>query len=221
MTELQKINKHIEIKETKDQSFKRYGTVLDVDAREMVSILENKNVPKGYCMSDPALEDTEIFAYFRDGFYGGMPIQAGICVGDNTKLNCFEYHRGTEINIAVTDMVLLLAHTGDLKENRIESGLAQAFYIPKGMVVALFETTMHFAPLSVYKDGFACAVLLPRGTNGKLEGRFEPRTVEDRLLFKRNKWLVGHPESAQVSSGHAFCGIVGENISLTPLEGNT
>lgn len=219
MTELQKINQHIELKSIEDKAFRRYGTVLDADTREMVRILENRAIVKGYCMSDFELEKTEVFAYFRDGFYGGMPIQAGVCAGDNTKLNCFEYHRGAEINIAATDMVLLLAHTNDLKDNRIDSDLAQAFYIPKGACVALFETTMHFAPLSVYREGFICAVLLPLGTNGELEGHFEPRSLEDKLLFKKNKWLVGHPESLQVKSG-AFCGILGENISLAPLEEN-
>lgn len=221
MTDLQKINeqnKHLEIKPITDESFSRYGKLLDVDAREMLGCLDGRAVDKGYCMSDPRLEKTSLFSELRNTYYGGMPIQAGICAGDNTRLNCLEYHRGAEINIAATDMILFLAFIGNMKDNSIDSRMTEAFYVPEGICILLFETSMHFAPLSFFKKGFTCIVLLPKGTNGELDGCFEPRTSEDRLLFKKNKWLIGHAESDQVRNKEAFCGIQGENISITPLE---
>lgn len=223
MTVFQKVNeqnKHLRIKRIADESFKKYGVRLEADTREMLDSLDSGAICKGYRMSEPCLEKTGSFNYFRDAYYGGMPIQAGICAGDNTRLNCLEYHRGTEINIAATDMILLLAHIGDLKDNCISSRSIEAFFVPKGQCAALFETTMHFAPLSVFKSGFVSIVLLPRGTNGELVGSFEPCRPEDRLLFKRNKWLIGHKDSDQVRDKNAFCGITGENITITPLEGN-
>lgn len=215
---LKEQNKHLQIKPITDESFGRYGVTVEVDAQKMMDALKGRIIGKGYLRSDPLLEETGIFNYFRNACYGGMPIQAGICAGDNTRLNCLEYHRGTEINIAATDMVLLLAHIGDLEDAQIESRKLEAFYLPKGQCIALFETTLHFAPLSVFKSGFVCIVLLPRGTNGELDIPFKPCRLEDRLLFKRNKWLIGHKDSEQVRDKNAFCGILGENIMMTPLE---
>ena len=43
-----------------------------------------------------------------------MPIQIGYCNGNNNKLNGLEYHRDSEINIAVTDMVLMIGMEQDL-----------------------------------------------------------------------------------------------------------
>ncbi len=217
MKALQKINPHIEIKGITDDAFRRYGRVLDIGCGEMIDRAGEPTALPAYSMSDPSLENTTLFRYFRDSVYGAIPIQAGVCTGRNTKLNCFEYHRGTEVNIAATDFVLLLAHTGDIRENRIASGAAEAFYVPAGSCVALYETTLHFAPICVYGTGFVCIVILPAGTNGELEG-FDKRTPEDELLFRRNKWLLGHSESRQVKELHAVCGITGENITITPLE---
>ena len=219
MNALQAINKHIEIKAVTDDAFCRYGRVLGIDAAEMLDSLDGGFIQEGYCLSYEALEKTALFSYLGSSFYGGMPIQAGICAGRNTKLNCFEYHRGTEINIAATNLVLLLAYTDDIHDNHIDSSAAEAFYVPKGCVVALYETTLHFSPLSVYSSGFVCIVVLPQGTNGE-PGDFEIRTPEDALLFKTNKWLLGHEESRQVQNNHAFCGVTGENISITPMEGH-
>ena len=33
----------------------------------------------------------------KNNAYGGMPIQIGWCNGHNTKLNCLEYHRDSEL----------------------------------------------------------------------------------------------------------------------------
>lgn len=53
-----------------------------------------------YVPSADILEAESVFSEIRDNCYGGMPIQIGYCNGTNTKLNCFEYHRDSEIDIA-------------------------------------------------------------------------------------------------------------------------
>jgi len=229
---LQERNKHIVIKNIADTSaFARYGRVLPIDCAdlaEMIAVASAAPAEPGYRMSESALEETGLFAWFQDSFYGGMPVQAGICTGRNTQLNCFEYHRGTEINIAATDLVLLLAHMDDIHENRISSERAEAFYVPKGSCIALYETTLHFSPLRVGPERFICIVILPEGTNGSLgaparsadggaQASFAKKTPEDELLFMKNKWLLGHSESIQVQSRNAFCGVTGVNITLRPL----
>ena len=45
-----------------------------------------------------ALPDAE---EMKNRGFGGLPIQIGYCNGDNRKLNGLEYHRSSEINIAV------------------------------------------------------------------------------------------------------------------------
>lgn len=244
---LQERNQHIAIKSIADTSaFARYGRVLSIDCAdlaEMIAAASAAPAEPGYRMSESALEETRLFTWFQDRFYGGMPVQAGICTGYNTQLNCFEYHRGTEINIAAIDFVLLLAHMDDIHDNRISSERAEAFYVPKGSCIALYETTLHFSPLRVGPERFICIVILPRGTNGALdrgtnealgasvplgapahegEGALSspaPKNPEDELLFMKNKWLIGHPDSIQVQSRNAFCGVTGVNITLKPLEG--
>ena len=54
-------------------------------------------------------------------------------------------------------------------------------------------------------------VILPKDTNTDME----PVTVidpEDRLLFAKNKWLIGHAEGGLPES--AWIGLKGENITI-------
>ena len=46
-----------------------------------------------------------------------MPIQIGYCNGPNSTLNGLEYHKSSEINIAITDMVLLLGKVQEVENN--------------------------------------------------------------------------------------------------------
>lgn len=48
-----------------------------------------------------------------------MPIQIGYCNGHNSKLNALEYHRDSEINIAATDMILMLGLLTDVNDDYI------------------------------------------------------------------------------------------------------
>ncbi|MDD4573138.1 MAG: DUF4867 family protein, partial [Sphaerochaeta sp.] len=40
---------------------------------------------------------------------------------------------------------------------------------------------------------------------------------EDRLLFKKNKWMLAHPEREQLVSQNVHVGLVGENRMVNPL----
>jgi hypothetical protein len=55
-------------------------------------------------------------------------------------------------------------------------------------------------------------VILPKGTNQELEPLGEMVYEEDRLLFAKNKWLIGHEEGGLPEE--AFIGITGENLAV-------
>ena len=142
-----------------------------------------------------------------------MPIQLGMCWGRNTKLNCVEYHRDSEVNIGLEDFILLLAKEEDIVDGVLDTAKVKAFKAPAGVPVEVYATTLHYAPCQAKKDGhFRVAVVLPRGTNGP-KPAMTPINDEDKTLWGCNKWLLAHPESAEAAQG-AVQGIKGENIDI-------
>ena len=141
-----------------------------------------------------------------------MPIQLGYCSGVNHHLGCLEYHRGSELNIMATPAVLLLAPLEKVVDGTIDTSEVEAFLVPAGTCVQLFETALHYAPVNAPGEMFFRAiVVLPRGTNTARPVRADKNT-EDRLLWARNKWLIAHADSDEAREG-AFVGLTGEDIT--------
>lgn len=197
-----------------DAEFAPYGRVIpDLDAAELLARLEEVSpAPTDaviYVPSDSALEALDIFPRLRDGVYGGMPVQIGYCNGTNHIMNALEYHRGAEVNIPTTDVILLLALQSDMDENfMLDSACVRAFRVPAGVSVIVYETALHYAPVG---DEFRCIVVLPRDTNTDLPAPVENPCREDRLLYARNKWLIAHPD-AGIEGAHV--GLTGENLHV-------
>lgn len=148
---------------------------------------------------------------FQNEVYGELPIQIGYCCGKNHLLNAVEYHKNSEINITMTDAILLLGRQQDIQMNHnYDTSLMKAFLIPKGCVVELYATTLHYAPCSVGGKEFFVYVILPKGTNEPLEE--VDAKHENRLLVAKNKWLIAHREAKFDSKVHI--GLVGENLSV-------
>ena len=203
-----------------DPAFARYGKVitgLDTDA--LIAALEKTEKPADaviYLPSVASLEETDLYPILRDNVYGGMPIQIGFCNGTNTKLNCVEYHRDSEINIPAQDMVFLVACESDLVDGHLDTAKVEAFRAPAGAAVELYATTRHYAPCdAVSGAGFRVAVVLPKDTNTD-KPEIQNRTPEDALLWARNKWLIAHPDSTEAAAG-AFVGLDGENPDIAAL----
>lgn len=57
------------------------------------------------------LEATNVAIDLKMRVYGELPIQIGYCNGHNSKLNALEYHRSSEVNVAVTDIILFLGQS--------------------------------------------------------------------------------------------------------------
>lgn len=206
----------MQIQNIDTQAFRRYGRVLTgLELDGLLETMQDTPLPDGvvYVPSVPALEALSIFGTFREEVYGGLPVQIGYCNGNNHLLNAVEYHRSSEIDVAATDLILILGSQQDIEPETFhyDTSKMEAFFVPKGTAVELFATTLHYAPANA-GEPFRCVVVLPRNTNEALNGA-AARTGESRLLFARNKWLIAHAESGLDKDG-AFLGLTGENLSV-------
>ena len=201
-----------------DSAFAPYGKVLPgYDTSGLLEALEKYTpLPEAtdYVASQPELEALPIAAQLASNAYGGMPIQMGWCNGHNTKLNCLEYHRDSELNCGTEDFILLLARMDDIApDGTLDTGLVKAFRVPAGVLVEVYATTLHYAPCSAAKGaGFRVLVALPKGTNGPRPD-IQVLNREDSMLWACNKWLLAHPESSEAAQG-APAVLRGENIDI-------
>ena len=207
----------MKIESVHDRAFAPYGKVLEgYDTGELLATLERVTpLPEGtaYVPSQPELEALPIAGQLAGNAYGGMPIQLGWCNGHNTRLNCLEYHRDSEINCGTRDFILLVAREDDIVDGRLDTARVRAFRVPAGEVVEVYATTLHYAPCSAKAgEGFRVLVALPRGTNGP-RPEITPLNGEDRMLWACNKWLLALGESAEAAQG-AVVALDGENIDI-------
>lgn len=203
----------MKIKKVTDPEFSRYGRVIDgYDFSKLIKAMEHTPLPEDviYEPSIEELEATDVAIDLKMRIYGELPIQIGYCNGHNSKLNALEYHRSSEVNIAATDMILLLGSREDVKDDfTYETSKVEEFFVPEGTAIEVYATTLHYAPCGVDGQGFKCVVVLPKGTN--LDVVNTHATAEDKLLAASNKWLIAH-EDAHIDG--AFNGLRGENITV-------
>ena len=204
----------MDIQKVTDQAFRKYGQVLEgYDFTGIIKEMKHTPVPEDviYVPSAEELEALDIIKDLQNKGYGGLPVQIGYCNGHNKKLNALEYHRNSEINIAVTDLILLIGHQQDVEpDHTYDTSKVEAFLVPAGTGIEVYATTLHYAPCHVNEGGFQCVVVLPKGTNTDLTFP-TAKTGEDKLMTAKNKWLIAH-EDAQIEG--AFNGLKGENITL-------
>jgi len=212
------------------EDFAQYGRVLEgFDFSSLTKYMEEKTeIPENgnvYVASVEEMEKFPIYETLRDAIYGGMEIQIGYCNGRNSTYNGFEYHKGSEINVAVTDFMLILGHVWQIKDNHFDNKDAKVFFVPKGTAIEMFQTTLHLSPAKVTDSGFKGIVVLPRGTNTPLSDEAKAardkivsekgeENCEQRLLLQKNKWVIAHPQREPLIKQDAFAGIIGENKEL-------
>ena len=189
------------VKKVTDPAFKAYGRVITgYDFSGLLKAMEQTPLPEDviYIPSLPEMEALPAAKELENGIYGQMPIQIGCCNGHNKKLNAVEYHRDSEVDIAVDDLILILGKQQDIEEDHTyDTSRMEAFLVPAGTAVK--------------DEGFRCVIVLPRDTNLDMEP-VEVKDPEDRLLFARNKWLIGHAQGGLPEG--AFIGLKGENLSV-------
>lgn len=204
----------MEIISVLDERFKKYGKVWEgFEITQILKEMEHTPLPQDVIYV-PSVEEMELLpeaVQFKNSVYGGLPIQIGYCNGNNHQLNAVEFHRNSEINIAVTDMILLLGNLCDVEDDfTYDTSRVEAFFVPAKTVVEMYGTTLHYAPCNHGDNGFKCVVILPKGTNYELD--FQLKDIgEDKLMTATNKWLIAH-EEAKISG--AFCGLKGKNLTV-------
>ena len=207
------------MKTVMNKEFHIYGRVLDVDTQDFVKAINAHPVTaQGVVVYEPSVAEFEqlpLYQTMENVVYGQMPVEFGHCSGWNNKLNALEYHRSSEIDIAATDLVLMvgLQQDIDLNDYTYDTENVECFLVPAGTAVELYATTLHFAPCGVDGKEFRCGVVLPRHTNEELTEDTSKAQGEKRLLFAVNKWLIAHEESGLEKSG-AWIGLKGKNLSL-------
>ncbi len=204
----------MEIKKVTDDSFSAYGKVLKgYDFSELLETMKSTPCPEDvvYVPGFAALESAAAADQLKKSAYGGLPIQIGYCNGHNQTLNALEYHRSSEVDIAASDLILLLGKQQDISEDYMyDTENVEGFFVPAGTAVELYATTLHYAPCQASEDGFRCVIVLPEGTNHELD--FDTYdNGEEKLMTAKNKWLIAH-EDAKIEG--AFCGLKGKNITL-------
>ena len=204
-----------------DTEFKPFGQVvtgLEEAVAEILSALEQTPLPEGvgYVPTDPVLQELPAAEEVCEHLFGGMPVQMGWCNGHNTKMNCLEYHRDSELNVGTQDFILLLAKREDLVDGVLDADKVVAYYCPAGVMVEVYATTLHYAPYSAKKgQGFKVVIVLPKGTN-LAKPDITVKNPEDEILWAANKWLLAHADSAEAAQGAKVL-IKGKNPDIADL----
>ena len=104
-----------------DPEFARYGRVMSgYDLEPLLATLEAVSpMPEtgtAYVAEQPELMALPVAKALSDRAFGGLPVELGWCNGRNTKLNCLEYHRSSELNLGTEDFILLLGRREDMTD---------------------------------------------------------------------------------------------------------
>ncbi len=195
-----------------DEEFKKYGKVLKAPYyKELKKASDEIPVPmagSSYRASEPTFETEEIKKYYQEAF-GMMDVQIGYCWGRNNILNALEWHKNSEIAVALSDLIMLLGDLREMDGVEYDSSNLKAFLFKEGESAELFATTLHFSPAMPDDKVFKNVVVLPRGTNLPLD-----KPSSDKLLHAKNKWIIVHPEFKRLVDMGRVVGIKGENITL-------
>ena len=216
MTNFEKIckaNPHIKIEMINNDNFRPYGEIVEgYDYSEIIAYMEkNTEIPNGckYCPTVPEMEATDAAKKITAVYCGAMPAQFGYTNGTTSSLDALEYHKASELVIAVTDLIVLVALRSEIVNKNLDVSCVKAVYVPAGTGFEMYATTLHYAPVRVYEEGYKSVVVLPKGTNYDIE-----KNELDPMLWGTNKWLIAHPEVESLKSKGAACWISGDNIHI-------
>lgn len=213
LQELREKTPNLSLYEVSAEEFSEYGRILPFDGSGIAERAKQLAMPESGSVYLPAVEGWEalpIAKQIEDEIFGTLPAQIGYCYGQNDRLNAAEWHASSEVNVAVTDLVLILGRRQDIgQDGKLQAERMKAFFLPAGTVAEIYATTLHFCPCQTEKGGFGCVVGLPAGTNLPLE-----KPSPDPLLFRRNKWLLAHENNAGLIARGAVAGITGENYEV-------
>ena len=129
-----------------DKEYEAYGRVMtnEYHVDSLIQAMEKTPAPENviYIPFYAEIEALPQAKVLCESLFGGMPVQIGYCNGTNHKLDACEYHRCSELGIAITDLVLLLGKQEDItKDYQYDTENIQAFFLPAGTVYEMYATT--------------------------------------------------------------------------------
>ncbi|SEK20309.1 protein of unknown function [Carnobacterium iners] len=217
---IRKENQTYTIYDVTSPEFKAYGAILEgYDIAGIKEYAEKAiDVPKegnSYSPSNSELETFKIIKEIKADIYAGLPIEAGECAGNNTSFSAYEYHQGSEVNIVLTDVLMVLGKREQAVDGVFNAQKdAKVFYVPAGTIIEMYGATLHYSPCIVDESGFKVIVILIKGSNEPFEGEFETKNKE---IVKTNKFQLVHETRKDKIAEGVKIGLVGELIVLKPV----
>lgn len=220
--ELCKQNPTYTIKQISDPEFTKYGKIYtNYDVTDVMEYMDkNITIDKTsniYVPSNAELEKISSMQTIATDIFAGMPFEAGECTGQSSNFTAVEYHQGSELNVMLTDVVMVLGKRNILEENGTFNAKEQGelFFVPRGTVVEFYSDTLHYSPIKVDNSGFKIIVMLPAGSNQPLPENFHSNNPR---IVKKNKFQVVHESRTDKIKQGAQIGVSGDLIELVPLK---
>ena len=125
LNKLKQMNPELEIYHVNSEEFSSYGRIISgLDTDEIISVakkIENNGNGSSYVPSVKEFEELAVAEKIQIEFFGEMDTQIGYCWGYNNYFNATEWHTSSEINVAVTDLLIIVGHVWDVKNNSIDT----------------------------------------------------------------------------------------------------
>ena len=144
---LQEMNPNVKIHDVGEKGFSRYGWILSYDASAVIDHLAKEEavfskLPKARYVTDRAdLHDFPLFSTIQKEIYGELAIQVGVVQGRNQYATGTEFHQGSEVNIAVTDCLLVLGDRALLVANgSVDISQMEVYFVKKGTVFSGYKS---------------------------------------------------------------------------------
>ncbi len=215
-------NPEYNIKQTSDQAFAKYGKIYtNYDISSIISYMDEKiTIDKTnniYVPSNAELEKIPAMQTIATDVFAGMPFEAGECTGQSSNFTAVEYHQGSELNVFLTDVVMVLGKRSILEADGSFNAKDQGdlFFVPRGTVVEFYSDTLHYSPIKVHDSGFKIIVMLLAGSNQPLPENFHSNNPR---IVKKNKFQVVHASRTDKIAQGAQIGVTGDLIELEPLK---
>lgn len=215
LNQLRKLNKHVKIKGITNKAFIKYGKIVTAyDFSGVISYIENKTpVPEEGMLCVNYVDNIEIIeeaTKLKHNFFGEMDIQIGYINGANYNLNFMQYNKTNQILIAVTDIIIFVGKVQDIKEEQYDSSKAEIFFVPSGVAIELYSTTLLSPPCNMEEGGYRAVSIQLRGTGSSLK----IENKDQKFLHSKNKWIIAHEEALDCIDYNMQAGIIGENIEI-------